>query len=188
VPKIKSQILKNLILKLSLPIVFLLVSCNNSYAQDAKVGQSLFKANCSSCHRVFGKMTGPELAGVTIRRENSWLQKWVKNAPAMKASGDKIALEIDAQYPANMPAFTQLSEEDIHNILSYVESEEKKKNAEKTNSQSLNLEKGQSDISPELVYFIIGMLIINCLAVLVIISLARALKTMKDLAERRQKI
>jgi len=95
------------------------------HAQDAKEGETLFKANCSSCHKVFGKFLGPELAGVNERREEAWLLKWIHNAPAMIASGDPIAQELDAQFPnAAMTAFPQLSEDNIKNILAYVSAEE----------------------------------------------------------------
>ncbi|WP_353128210.1 cytochrome c, partial [Parapedobacter pyrenivorans] len=106
----------------------LLFAVSSLQAQDPKAGETIFKANCSSCHKVFGKFLGPELAGVNERREEAWLLKWVHNAPAMIASGDPIALELDAQFPnAMMSSFPTLSDDDIKNVLAYITSEETKK-------------------------------------------------------------
>ncbi|WP_353182731.1 cytochrome c3 family protein [Parapedobacter lycopersici] len=108
----------------------LLFAVSTLQAQDAKEGETLFKANCSTCHKVFGKFLGPELAGVSERHDEAWLLKWIHNAPAMIASGDAAAVALDAQFPnAAMTAFPQLSEDNIKNILAYVKAEEGKKAA-----------------------------------------------------------
>lgn len=108
----------------------LLFAVSSLQAQDPKNGETIFKANCSSCHKVFGKFLGPELAGVNERRDEAWLLSWIHNAPAMIASGDATALELDAQYPsAAMTAFPQLQEDQIKDILSYIKSEEEKQAA-----------------------------------------------------------
>src|SRR5690606_24462269 len=76
----------------------LLLAVSSLQAQDAKEGETIFKANCSSCHKVFGKFLGPELAGVSERHDEAWLLKWIHNAPAMIDSGEPAALELDATY------------------------------------------------------------------------------------------
>ena len=89
---------------------------------DAKAGESLFKANCASCHKLYKKAVGPALHGVTERREREWLYKWIKNSAALIASGDQQAVEIYNEYgQSNMNAFPQLTNTDIDNILAYTD-------------------------------------------------------------------
>src|SRR5690606_20957604 len=114
---------------ISVALMLVLVG-SSLQAQDVKEGETIFKANCTSCHKVFGNFIGPELAGVSERHDEAWLLKWIHNAPAMIASGDPAALELDAQYPAAaMSAFPQLQEGQIKSILAYIKSEEEKKAA-----------------------------------------------------------
>src|SRR5690606_892892 len=108
----------------------LLLAVSSLQAQDAKEGETFFKANCSSCHKVFGKFLGPELAGVSERHDEAWLLKWIHNAPAMLASGHPAAVALDAQFPsAAMTAFPQRQEGQIKSILVYIKAEEEKKAA-----------------------------------------------------------
>ncbi|TAF83997.1 MAG: cytochrome C, partial [Sphingobacteriales bacterium] len=88
---------------------------------DAKAGEALFKANCTSCHALNKRVLGPALAGVNNRHSEAWLLKWIKNAPAMVASGDKEALKIYNEYnQAAMTPFPQFSDDDVKNILAYI--------------------------------------------------------------------
>ena len=108
----------------------LLLAVSSLQAQDVKEGETIFKANCTSCHKVFGKLIGPELAGVNERHDEAWLLKWIHNAPAMIASGDPDAVALDAQFPsAAMSAFPQLQEGQIKSILAYIKAEGDKKAA-----------------------------------------------------------
>src|SRR5688572_29656868 len=92
--------------------------------QDVSQGATLFKSNCASCHQLDRRMTGPALKGVNDRREEAWLLKWIKNSPAMVASGDPAAVQIFNEYNKTpMPAFPMLSEGDIKSILAYIKAE-----------------------------------------------------------------
>lgn len=97
----------------------------SSYAQDVdeprqKRGKSLFKSLCASCHKLDRKLVGPALGGVEERRENDWLQKWIKNNAELRASGDADAIAIYEEYNgSNMSAFPQLTEVQINDILYY---------------------------------------------------------------------
>ena len=50
-----------------------------------------------------------------------WLIKWIRNAPALTASGDPLAVEISEYDPSQMQAFTFLQDSDIKDILAYLE-------------------------------------------------------------------
>jgi len=87
---------------------------------DAAAGEALFKANCTACHAVDKRVMGPALAGIDQRHDREWLHKWIKNAPAMVASGDAAAVKIFNEYnQAPMTPFPQLSDADIDNMLAY---------------------------------------------------------------------
>ena len=70
---------------------FSIASISFSFAQDAGAGAAIFKQKCTACHGIDKKVIGPALKGVSDRRDEAWLIKWTKNAPAMIASGDPTA-------------------------------------------------------------------------------------------------
>ena len=91
-------------------------------AQDLAAGEKLFKQNCAACHKIDKKLVGPALGGVTERRDAEWLLSWIRNNQALRESGDAEAIAIYKEYNGSaMPAYPQFKDEDIQNILAYVE-------------------------------------------------------------------
>ncbi len=89
---------------------------------DPAAGKELFNSLCAACHKPYSNSIGPALHGVTDRRDMDWIHEWVKNSAALIASGDSQANEIYNEWGQTaMPAFPQLSNSDIDNILAYVE-------------------------------------------------------------------
>lgn len=90
-------------------------------AQIAK-GKELFSGNCASCHALSNKsMVGPGLQGISERRDEAWLIKWIRNSQAVIASGDAYAVALYNQYNKTvMQSFPDLSDDDIRAILTYV--------------------------------------------------------------------
>lgn len=87
---------------------------------EAKAGEELFKANCTSCHAMNAKLVGPALQGVHTRRTDEWLVKWIRNNEAFRASGDKDAIAIFNEYNgAAMNNFENLTEAQVGTIISY---------------------------------------------------------------------
>lgn len=87
---------------------------------DPELGKKLFNAQCAACHKLDKKLVGPAMAGVTERRSQEWLIKWIRNNAELRASGDKDAIAIYEEYNKSaMPAFPLLSDQDILNILAY---------------------------------------------------------------------
>jgi mono/diheme cytochrome c family protein len=86
-------------------------------------GETLFKNNCVSCHSAGSDVVvGPGLQGVTDKRSESWLIKWVKNSQALVQSGDPQAVAIYEEYAKQaMPSFA-FSDDEIKSILVYLES------------------------------------------------------------------
>ena len=111
---------------LSLFALLLITSINISFAQSADLGESLFSSNCASCHYLGDedkKLIGPGLAGhINDKYTTEWLYSWIKNSSDLIASGDEQAIEVYEKYnKSQMTAFPQFSNEDIDNILAYIE-------------------------------------------------------------------
>lgn len=84
-------------------------------------GEELFKANCTSCHAMNVKQTGPALQGVVGKRTEAWLQKWITNNEKLRASGDKDAIAIYNEFAgAAMTNFESLGEENVKLIITYL--------------------------------------------------------------------
>jgi mono/diheme cytochrome c family protein len=80
-----------------------------------------FDDNCASCHSIgAGALAGPDLKGVTERRERAWLIKFIQNPDALIVAGDPIAkqLEKDAQ-GMEMPAF-HITNAEAGALLDYI--------------------------------------------------------------------
>jgi mono/diheme cytochrome c family protein len=119
---LQSNSLKKILASLS----FLFLFSINLSAQEGDYanGKKLFNANCAACHKLDKKLIGPALGGVTDRRENEWLQAWIKDNNALRASGDQDAIDIFNEYNGMvMTAYPQLSEQDINDILVYTNGE-----------------------------------------------------------------
>ncbi|TPE42574.1 c-type cytochrome [Pontibacter mangrovi] len=86
-------------------------------------GESLFKNNCAVCHSAGSDViVGPGLQGVTERRSEAWLLKWVKNSQALIQSGDADAVAIYNEFNKQaMPSFA-FSDDEIKSILAYISS------------------------------------------------------------------
>ena len=112
--------LKRLLPSLTLLLVFSL----NLMAQegDPVNGKKLFNANCAACHKLDKKLIGPPLKGISEKRTNKWLQAWIKDNNALRASGDQDAIDIFEEYQGlPMLAYPQFSEQDINDIIVYMD-------------------------------------------------------------------
>lgn len=85
-------------------------------------GQALFAKACATCHTVGkGRRIGPDLAGVTARRERDWLQRFIRAPAAMHAAEDPIAVQLAAEFPAVRMPNLQLSVADVSDVLTYLD-------------------------------------------------------------------
>jgi len=112
--------LKRLLPSLTLFLVFSL----NLMAQegDPANGKKLFNTNCAACHKLDKKLIGPPLKGISEKRTNEWLQAWIKDNNALRASGDQDAIDIFEEYQGMpMIAYPQLSEQDINDIIAFTD-------------------------------------------------------------------
>lgn len=104
-----------------LALLGLLGCVGNGYSQTAAAG--VFSTRCSSCH-TFGKgdKVGPDLKGVTARRERSWLMGWIRSSGGMIKSADPTARGLFKKYGGQrMPDF-DLPVEQVAALLDYLAS------------------------------------------------------------------
>jgi nitrate reductase gamma subunit/mono/diheme cytochrome c family protein len=89
---------------------------------DAAEAKKIFNTRCTACH-TFGKgvKVGPDLKGVTERRQREWLMKFIRSSAAMIDGGDPIATQLFAEFKQQrMPDWTDLSEAQINSILDWL--------------------------------------------------------------------
>jgi protein SCO1/2 len=87
-------------------------------------GAYLFRTRCAACHTVGqGDQVGPDLLGVTRRRERAWLARYVRVPDLMRAEHDAIALALSAQYENMLMPNLRLSEADVAALLTYLEAQ-----------------------------------------------------------------
>lgn len=67
--------------------------------QSAQEGQQLFTQYCQACHTIgAGNLVGPDLQGVTTRRDRAWLERFIVEPDKVLASGDPIATDLLQQF------------------------------------------------------------------------------------------
>ena len=102
------------------------LKADRSYAEARPLaidkGQFLFESRCAACHTLgAGERLGPDLLGVTTRRERSWLARYLAEPEKMRAEGDPIATSLFKKYkPVRMPN-VELGTDDVASLLSYLE-------------------------------------------------------------------
>ena len=99
--------------------VFFTLSLNLFAQAD---GEQIFKTNCISCHTIGGgRLIGPDLEGVSKKRNTEWLKQWINSSSDFIASGDADAIAIFEEY--NKVAMTSFyfEDEDMDALLTYLE-------------------------------------------------------------------
>ena len=88
----------------------------------AETGEQVFQKKCAGCHTIGGgKLVGPDLAGVTSRREEDWLFKQIQQPDTLITEKDPIALQLLQEY--NMPMVPLgLEDSEVAAVISYLKS------------------------------------------------------------------
>jgi mono/diheme cytochrome c family protein len=99
------------------------------HGKAAETGQEIFQSLCAACHTIGkGKLVGPDLAGVTSRREESWLKRQIKEPDTLIAENDPIAMQL-LQEADNVPMPpAELSDEEVVAVIAYLKSTEQQEN------------------------------------------------------------
>lgn len=87
-------------------------------------GQTIFNEKCQSCHTLGGGDTvGPDLAGVTGRRDREWLISFIISPEEMIQDGDPTANQLLEDYNNLIMPDLGLSELEAEAVLTFIESQ-----------------------------------------------------------------
>lgn len=93
-------------------------------ALGGEPGQALFKKICAPCHTIgVGDRVGPDLRGVTARRDRAWLSSYIGNPGKMRTQNDAAALALAAKYDGVRMPPLGISENDIADLIAYLEAQ-----------------------------------------------------------------
>jgi protein SCO1 len=85
-------------------------------------GETLYLKACAGCHSIGeGNRVGPDLAGVTQRRQPEWLINFIANPAKVRASKDPIALELAARFPTVRMPSIGVSAREAADLVAYIE-------------------------------------------------------------------
>lgn len=88
----------------------------------AEKGEGIFQEKCSPCHTIGegDRSTGPDLAGVTDRRDRQWLTRMIQEPGQLIAEKDPTVVQLLERFNnRQMPAF-DLNEADLQALLAYL--------------------------------------------------------------------
>lgn len=91
--------------------------------QGPEEGEALFREKCAACHTLGGGvLVGPDLSGVTARRDRDWLARWIREPDRMLEEEDPLARQLLQEY-GNVPMPNLgLTEAEVASIIAYLES------------------------------------------------------------------
>ncbi len=94
-------------------------------AEAAEDGRDVFESYCAACHTIGkGRLVGPDLAGVTTRREESWLTRQIKEPEVLLSENGPIAVQL-LREADNLPMpQLELSDEEVAAVIAYLKSTE----------------------------------------------------------------
>jgi len=182
----KSTLVKQTLLFFTF-LLFISFIPNSVSGQDDAViaqGQSVFMANCASCHKVNNKvLIGPGLKGLSERWEDEEkLYKWIRNSQAyLKEESDSYAKQLYAEYNKSvMPAFN-LKDEEIAAVLAYIENPPATPGGGGGDEETAVAEE-LTITSPIVIFMLLTAAILIAIALLV----SRLLRTLKNMSLERQ--
>ena len=91
---------------------------------DYKPGEALFIKGCSTCHTVGkGDRVGPDLRGVSSRREHNWLRQFISRPDRVFEAKDPVAMAMLKKYRGIRMPNLGLSEQDAEDVLAYIDAQ-----------------------------------------------------------------
>ena len=105
-------------------------------------GLRLFRTRCASCHVIGevvpeeqnGRLIGPDLFGVTERRDPAWLARWIAEPDKMLAEKDPLALELFEKHNRVPMPNMALNKQDVAAIVEFIETESRRVAATRTST------------------------------------------------------
>ena len=101
------------------------------HAVAVETGQEIFKSLCAPCHSIGkGKLIGPDLKGVTTRRDESWLKRQIKEPDLLIEEKDPIALQLLKEADDVPMASLDLNDGQVMAVIAFLKSTEQQANVE----------------------------------------------------------
>ncbi|MFQ3327006.1 MAG: mono/diheme cytochrome c family protein [Salibacteraceae bacterium] len=163
-------------------VLFTFLLSNSAAAQD---GEKLFKANCSSCHKLNKKLIGPALSGVQERWEDQEaLYAWIKNSQdyLKKNPGDSYAQELFLEYNKSVMTAQAVSDVEIGAILDYIANPP----ADKAPPVQLAVNENAAPAEDNSTYWLFGIVIILVIVARILSGVRSSLETVKLLSEGKE--
>jgi len=123
----------------------------DSYAKAPELrrvtnGERLFRSRCAACHTIGGGdmvgvdkvNVGPDLLGVTQRREESWLRRWIMEPDKMLAEKDPIAMGLFNAYNQVAMPNGQLGEIETKELIDYLRMESQRASKHQPHTHVVN--------------------------------------------------
>lgn len=175
-----SLILKQLSKPVLLVAGFAFMVSSASAQGDAAKGEALFKAKCTSCHKINQQLVGPALGPqLETEKDDKFLVKWIENNQALMAAKDQKAMAIYNKFnQSNMTVFTELSDADATNIITYVRDTWKTMQAASKTPTTPGGSTAASGPSDLVLFALIGVII---LALIIILVLNKVIGTLERL-------
>jgi cytochrome c551/c552 len=108
-------------------------------------GEQLYKQNCTACHTIGGgRLVGPDLSGVTDKRESDWLKLWITSSADLIASGDADAIAIFEEYNKTVMTAFDFSDEELTALLGYLANPPVKDDAVAAGGNAVMADQGMS--------------------------------------------
>lgn len=166
-----------------LSVAFSFLFSLSTFAQggDINNGKKLFNTNCAACHKLEQRLIGPPLKGVAAKRDQEWLNKWIRNSAELIASGDADAKAIFEEY-SNIPMtpFPNLSDTDIADIMAYTD-------ADPALSQKKKVEEvAPAEVKPTKTYYSEVILVVIFIVLFLTIILYKLKVTLKGIKKEEQ--
>lgn len=108
-------------LRTTLLIVLVLSALGRLSAQEPSPGAVLFGKKCAGCHTLGdGDRAGPDLLGVTDRRDHDWIRAFVRSPVAKISAGDAQAITLLRKFNNLTMPDNPLSDTEMSDLLAYL--------------------------------------------------------------------
>jgi mono/diheme cytochrome c family protein len=90
-------------------------------SQSGPDGETIFQTKCAACHTMGkGKLVGPDLKGVTVRRDAQWLKSFIADPNKLFAANDPTAQQLLSESNnVRMPALG-LTDAEVDALVAYL--------------------------------------------------------------------
>jgi mono/diheme cytochrome c family protein len=120
--------------------IFLLGAQSPVYGQDDPA--TLFQV-CAACHTIGkGKLVGPDLQGITERREEAWLIRFIQNSQLIIQEGDPVAVKLFEEHNKIPMPPNDFTDDQVRALLEYIENTGKQVTGEVSATASQPTEAG----------------------------------------------